>query len=303
VVSPLEDGTWTDPAGNRTQVGSGKVSHIWGLRRGGQRLTFWDPWLPHDQSYEMCGPHRGRFRAVNMSASGSHVFVIGRYGDMYTRLYDFDISGHDQAFFSYTYEDQRGKGDGAPIQLPAEAWARQPKIPGRITDRISIAKTGKGAIHAILRVEGRHGGASGYWQRDIAQPAAAGWRFHATGDALRGRPLANPPGDTSSRRLGPGEDMRFAMRSGGVHAVLENFNVYCSPARLRVTRDGVIRKLRLYTVDGLRQQARARGLDSDPRVQYGAIRYPDGRFRNVTVQATAGEVSIPDLGWRLLRRR
>jgi hypothetical protein len=84
VISPLEDKNWTDPAGNRTAVGSGKVSHIWGLRRGGQRITFWDPWLPLDESYEMCGPHRGRFKAVNLSASGSFVFVIGRRGDMFT---------------------------------------------------------------------------------------------------------------------------------------------------------------------------------------------------------------------------
>jgi hypothetical protein len=46
VISPLEDETWTDPAGNETAVGSGKVSHLWGLRSGGQRLKFWDPWLP-----------------------------------------------------------------------------------------------------------------------------------------------------------------------------------------------------------------------------------------------------------------
>ena len=38
VVSPVEDGTWTDPAGNRTAIGAGKVSHVWGLRGGGRRL-------------------------------------------------------------------------------------------------------------------------------------------------------------------------------------------------------------------------------------------------------------------------
>ncbi|MFH4242710.1 hypothetical protein WAI99_21525, partial [Acinetobacter baumannii] len=87
-------------------------------------------WLAPDESYEMCGPHRGRFRAVSMSASGSFVFVVGRYGDLFARLYDFDISGHDPVFFRYAYEDQRGKGDGAPIQLPAEGWREQPKVPG-----------------------------------------------------------------------------------------------------------------------------------------------------------------------------
>ena len=175
VISPLEDGSWVDPAGNRTAIGSGKVSHIWGLRRGGQRMTFWDPWLPLDESYEMCGPHRGRFKAVNLSASGSFVFVIGRRGDMFTRLYDFDISGHDPVFFEYSYEDQRGKGDGAPIQLPAERWTEQPKIPGKVTRTISIHTTDVGSIHRILRVEGRRSGATGYWERDVADRRAKGW--------------------------------------------------------------------------------------------------------------------------------
>src|ERR1700754_2744719 len=102
----------------------------------------------------MCGPYRGRFKAVNLSASGSEIFVIGARGDMFTRLYDFDISGHDPVFFQYAYDNQRGRGDGAPIQLPAEPWKRQPKIPGTITSQISIHKVGRDSVHRILRVEG-----------------------------------------------------------------------------------------------------------------------------------------------------
>jgi hypothetical protein len=293
VISPLEDERWTDPAGNHTDVGSGKVSHIWGLRSGGQRLTFWDPWLAPDESYEMCGPHRGRFRAVSMSASGSHVFVVGRHGDLFTRLYDFDISGHDPVFFSYSYDDQRGKGDGAPIQLPAEPWTEQPKIRGTITSRISIHKVGKDAVHRILRVEGARGGRTGYWERDIAAPRARGWRFRATGGRLAGRRLANPRRDTSARGLGRSEDARYVGEAGE----LRDFNVYCSPARLRL-RDG--RVVRLHHVDGLRQQARARGLDDVPRAQYGAIE-DGGRFEQVTVQATRSEIVIEERAWRFRR--
>ena len=238
VVSPLEDVTWTDPAGNRTAIGAGKVSHIWGLRPGGQRLTFWDPWLPLDESYEMCGPHRGRFRAVNLSASGSFVFIVGRRGDLFTRLYDFDISGHDPVFFRYSYEDQRGKGDGAPIQLPAAPWVEQPKVPGTITSAISIHKVGDGSIHRILRVEGTRGGRTGYWERDVAAPAAAGWKFHATGLPLTRKRLANPRGDTSARGLGPSENGHYRMRTKEMTADLIDFNVYCSPARLRVREGG-----------------------------------------------------------------
>jgi hypothetical protein len=301
VISQAEDGHWIDPAGNRTQVGGGKVSHIWGLRTGGQRLTFWDPWLPLDDSYEMCGPHRGRFRAVNLSASGSHVFVIGASGDMFTRLYDFDISGHNRVFFRYAYEDQRGKGDGAPIQLPAEPWRRQPKIPGTITDAISIHKTGRDAVHGILRVEGRSRGQTGFWERDLAADRTVPWSFRATGSPLRGKRLDNPPRDTSTSGLGPSEDGRFVMRRAGVRAVLENFNVYCSPARLRVREAGREREFVLHHVDGLRQQARGRGLDGTPREQYAAIEGPPGRFEMVTLRATRDAIVIDERGWRFTR--
>ena len=288
VISPLEDENWIDPAGNKTAIGSGKVSHIWGLRRGGQRITFWDPWLPLDESYEMCGPHRGRFKAVNLSASGAYVFVIGRRGDMFTRFYDFDISGHDPVFFDYSYEDQRGKGDGSPIQLPAERWVEQPKIRGKITRQISIHKVGVDAVHRILRVEGKRDGRTGYWERDVADPRGKSWTFHRTGFPLTAKRLRNPRRDTSRKRLGASEDRRYGD--------LLNFNVYCSPARIR--RDG--KTLLLHHVDGLRQQARGRGLDDVPRTQYGAVE-EDGKFTDVTVQATRDEVTIEELGWTFSR--
>jgi hypothetical protein len=319
VVSPLEDGTWTDPAGNETAIGGGKVSHIWGLRSGGRRLTFWDPWLALDESYEMCAPHRGRFRAVNLSASGSTIFVIGRRGDMFTRLYDFDLSGHDEFFFEYSYEDQRGKGDGAPIQLPAARWVRRPKIPGRITSTISIHKVGKATVHRTMRVEGLDvRGRTGYWEKDVTQRQARAWRFHPTGRPLRAPLLENPGGDTSRRGLARAEDIRFARRAPGLSAELRNYNVYCSPARLRIRPPaGGAFDLDLHNVDGLRQQPRARGLDNVPREQYGNIEVPrrhlkrpfvrdvlgGRRFTNVTLEVTSRELRIEELGWSFARKR
>lgn len=299
VISKVEDGSWIDPAGNRTAIGDGKVSHIWGLRDGGQRLTFFDPWLPLDEAYEACTPHRGRFKAVNVSTSGSHLFLIGPHGDMFTRLYDFDISGHDPVFFSYSYEDQRGKGDGAPIQLPAEPWRRQPKIPGQVTSAISIHKVGKGAVHRILRVEGARDGTTGYWERDLADPPASAWTFHATGLPLSGPLLPNPAQDTSTWDLGPGEDRRYVLDDGAAAGELTDFSVYCSPARMRMrSADGTVQEWRLHHVDGLRQQPRGRGLDDLPRTQPGAIERPDGTFETVTVRATREEILIEEKGWR-----
>ncbi len=321
VVSPQEDGRWTDPAGNHHAIGGGKVSHIWALRRGGRRLTFWDPWLPLDESYEMCGPYRGRFHAVNMSASGSTIFLIGPRGDLFTRIYDFDLSGHDRFFFKYSYENQRGRGDSAPIQLPAARWVHQPKVPGRITSAISIHKVGRDVVHRIMRVEGldRHG-LHGYWERDIAAPGGSRtWRFHATGMPLQGRRLANPRRDRSRVGLAArADDIRFAGRGSWARLDVVNFNTYCSPARLRV-RVPHARPfyLVLHNVDGLRQQARARGLDDVPREQYGDIQVPRSalrrgfvrrvlggrRFTDVTLEVTSGKLVVQELGWTLKRVR
>ena len=73
----------------------------------------------------------------------------------------------------------------------------------------------------------------------------------------------------------------------------------------------------LHNVDGLRQQARARGLDEVPREQYGAIevrrsqlRRPfvrrtlgGRRFTSVTLEATSSTLEIKELGWTLRRVR
>lgn len=297
VISPAEDGTWTDPAGNHTAVGLAKVSHIWALRAGGQRLTFFDPWLPIDDSYEACGPLRGQFKSVNVSASGSELFVIGEHGDMFTRLYDFDLSGYDQIFFKYSYEDQRGKGDGSPIQLPAEPWAKQPKIDGQITANISIHKFGKYAVHRVMRVEGKKNGQVGYWQRDVADPVSAGWSFVVTGGSLSSPLIDNPADDSSQLNLGASEDRRYVMHKGGVDAELADFNPQCSPAVLKVTENGATQNYKLHTVDGLRQLPINRDLDNNPRMQWAAIESPSGTFEKVTVLATKSAISIPERGW------
>jgi hypothetical protein len=220
---------------------------------------------------------------------------------MFTRLYDFDISGHDPVFFSYSWEDQSGKGDSAPIQLPAEPWKRQPKIPGRITSAISTSKLGRDAIHGRLRVEGRKAGRTGYWQRDLAAPFREGWRFRRTGRPLTERPLANPRGNTSRRGLARSEDARYVMTEGGLNARIPDFNTYCTPAHVEIREGGKVRRLVLHHVDGLRQAERARGLDDEPREQYGALVQPSGELREVRIEATRDEIAIPELGWTFRR--
>lgn len=188
--------------------------------------------------------------------------------------------------------------------MKSQGASRQPKIDGRITSAISVEKRGRDAVHATLRVEGRRRGRTGYWQRDVAAPRERGWSFHRTGGPLEGEPLRNPSGNTSRRGLGPSEDMRFVMRGGGTRAVIDDFNAYCSPARIEIREDGRVRRVTLHHVDGLRQVERARGLDDEPRQQYGALEWPSGRIEEgLQVLATRDEVEIPALGWSFERRR
>ena len=284
VVSIPEDGYWTDPAGNLKKVGSAKCSHIIMLNDGGQSITFNDPWLPRDYSYGIGTPMRGRFISVNLSSSGSTHLIINKYGDMFTRMFDFDISGLDQ-FFPYSYEDRRGiPGDPDSIfqvvQLPAEDWLKQPKImtagKASITDRISIQKIGKNCIHRTLRVEGMDElGNTGFYEKDIRETTSASWVFHKTGEKLKGNILENKPYDSAAEMLGVSDDLAYLMKADGFMAMVSDFNCYNPPATLEVKLSGGSSiSLPLHYRETIRINARAAGIDDEPRAFLGAIEAP-----------------------------
>ncbi|MER7514052.1 hypothetical protein ABTX82_37920 [Streptomyces lavendulae] len=270
VLSPGEDKVWRDTAGNDHPVGAAKVSHVFALSEDGSRITYVDPWLPADHSYEMATPKGGRFQARALSTAASTSFVVNQYGDMYTRLYDFDISGSDKVFFGYSYADQRG-ATFPKIQLPAPDWARQPKIPGEVTDRISVHKTGPGSNARELRVEGRDQGRTGYWSKALTAP---GWTFTATGEPLSGQLLQNTPDDRSDDTLAAPSPYGYAGAAGAVSARVDAFDPAVAATPLTLRAGGQELWVTLHTVDGLRQTAHAPGLSSDPRSFYGNIEVP-----------------------------
>ena len=235
----------------------------------------------------MCGPMRGRFRAVELSASGSYVFVIGRRGDMWTRFYDFDIAGHDPVFFQLLLRRPARRGRRRPDPAPGRALGRAAEDPGRDhvgdldrEDRRSTPCTASFASRASATAT------RGYWERDVADPPAAGWTFHRTDLPLTGKRLANPArryvASAASRRA---QKRRYVMRADGVRATLRNFNVYCSPVAPDRPRPRQRHPLApLHRRRPAPGAARGRGLDDQPREQYGAIRRPDGSFQKVTVK-------------------
>lgn len=212
VASPWDNKEYTDIAGRTHPVGSAKMTMVPALTGDGSRITYADPWLPNDNSYEIGGPLGGRFKSTSLSAAGSTTFVMNKYGDMYTRTFDFDSSGSDSVFFRYSWEDQSDKPSAsnlmfelfdrgtAAVQLPAPDWAQQPKIDGEITSAISINSTGPGPDRRELRVEGRQDGVTGFWHKMLTDPQ---WTFEATGADAQGDFIENTPADRSADTLAP----------------------------------------------------------------------------------------------------
>jgi hypothetical protein len=266
--------TFTDSSGRRQQpIGVGTVYLLRG--EDPRRITYLDPWLPQDESREVCGPQRSTLHIANLSASGSMVFVVGRQGELFTRLYDFDVSGANTVFGDYSWERGRPASD-TRWQLPGPRWVRHAPPPGRVTDRISIAKTGPDASDRLLRVEGRDvRGRRVVWQKRIDDRT---WRVAARGSATRGRllPLTGLP-----EHVDPPQP-RFVGSIDGARTVVPAFHPECSPSTLRVrVAEGVRLPLVLHSADGLRQEARERGLTDVPREYNGAVEVPAAVWRTL----------------------
>lgn len=296
VVSPRLDEYYVDPAGHHLPVGIAKVSHIIAIKPDGRNVSYNDPWLPVDWSYEICGPERGRFPIHAASASGSTTLVMGQYGDMYTRIYDFDLSGHD-GMFKYSYEDQTQVNPipnlPQPLyvllnatQLPAFPWVKQPKIPGRITNRLSIHKIGKGVVNRILRVEGWNAaGDTGFYEKEMTDIRSDAWTFHRTNALIEGEEVFNPTEDMSTQTLLPSEYITFTrpaptglwarLRHHDWSAQATEFNRYCSPASLTLTdRHGKTLTLTLHHLDRIRVTPSDRGIGPKTLRQAGTIEIP-----------------------------
>jgi hypothetical protein len=252
--------SFTDTAGREhAPIG---VATVYLLRGDRRTINLLDPWLPADDSRQVCGPERGTLPLVGLSGSGSTVFVEDAIGGLWTRLYDFDVSGANTAFGDYSWQRGRPASD-TRWQLPGPSWVRHSSPPGPVTDRISITKTGLRATQRVLRVEGRSGRRTGVWEKALA---ASRWRFVPTGAPLRGTVVL-----PSRQRFRP-DDRFFEGTVGGKAMQARDVNPECSPIHLHVPIAGTVSvDLLLHLSDGMRQETRARGLDDTPREYNGAL--------------------------------
>ena len=261
--------TFTDSGGRQHNAIGVATGYL--LRSDRRTITYIDPWLPSDESREVCGPRRGQLRLASLDASGSTLLVAGTDGSLWTRLYDFDVAGGNSLLGKYTWADKTA--DPALWQLPPVGWTRQPAPRGVVTDQVTIVRTGTDAKDRELRVTGRdRSGRVGYWRKQIN---ATEWQFVATGGRLVGRVL------DGRRSLAPSLDRRYVGTIAGAPATVEAFDSACSGSRV-VVRIGKERlKLRLHSEDALRQTTRAAGLDDVPRHYNAALEVPRKTWRRL----------------------
>ncbi|MRH87935.1 hypothetical protein GFY24_10835 [Nocardia sp. SYP-A9097] len=327
-LSHRTSSSFVDAQGNTHPLTAGLVEIV-SLTGDGSRITYQDPWLPADLSYEIGGPEQGRFISESLSVSGSVTVVMNRYGDMYTRKYDLDLAGSNHIPERYTWQPQgpaaqapnqlveRFDSQYAAVSLPAEDWRKQPKIPGEITSRLSIQDTGPAVEDRELRVEGRRDGRTGYWHKGLADQV---WQFSATDEPLAQPVLTgNSARDQSRANLAPESPLTYR---GGLPADwtlrVEHFDWAQTKHDVElVSPTGRAYPVQLYTTDGLRLLPRAAGLDNNPRGLEGALdlrsaepwlpekaelaafmsRHLNGQqVYEVTVHATESQLVIDPLG-------
>jgi hypothetical protein len=213
------------------------VGHLFLLDENQTDIHFADGWLPRDWGYQVGGPERGRFKAINISASGSVIFLIGRYGDMFTRHTDFDLIGANP-FLKYTYETitipdySKIYNFEYPRRLPHADWVRQTKITGLITSRISISSNGDGQDARVLRVQGMNGSSqTGYFEKALTAPS---WTFVETNETIPPTDyIDNQTDDTSLLDPGPSKEYNYSGElSGNIPVRLTGFKFYSSPATI-----------------------------------------------------------------------
>ncbi len=273
---PQEQKYQTDGNGNKFVV---FVGSIYFLSGDGTIIHIADPWTPADWGYQIATPMRGRFIARNISASGSEVFIISDYGDMFTRHVDFDVIGANPTL-RYTYDvipAHEGIFDRQyPRKLPIAGWKRQPKISGIISDKITVYTTGEGEKARTLRVEGRdRKGNTGYYEKTLN---GLSWKFiKVAGAGDIGTLLDDTPEGSDPPVQGEKKDFRYTGSLGGYQAVLDDFNLYCSPSSLRIIlKSGTVIQLYLHTVFTFRIHIqRNPGAKGSPLDLKGVIEIPE----------------------------
>ncbi len=302
------DKSFIDSVGQSHWVGVG-VGSLFAVRGDQQKINYFDPWLPVDDSYQVCGPHRGRLRIIAISSIGSTMMVMDKFGNIFIRRFDFDIAGCDTVIMNYTYKNRRPHRGIlhwllSERKLPETDWIPLPKVAGELTNKISIDRIGRGAKVRIMRVEGRKDGHTGYYEMEydfvarspelLQDVSPLEWKFIETNLPLQGEIIDNSP----KLDLGESRGEKFSFASNDylfpLHVELLDFNRHCSPATMRVTfgKDDSL-DLILHVTDKVRLKARKS--ESKSIKQNGVLEIPFSLLNNLAQQGPRQQRFIKEI--------
>jgi len=278
---------WDDAVGNPHSWGEEGITTLYLLSEDGREILIFDTGLQPNFGRHIPSPERGAFVAEAISASASTVFVIDGRGRMFTRLADFDVLGANLMFFEYSYTAVRRPTDNGgdiasmytTISLPPADWKREPAIPlsgaAALSRDITILQNGEGNHARELRVGGiDSAGRFGYYTKQIRDLA---WTFTETGEEIAAdRWLAGSGPRPAFRSVPSSFDCRYVgeLRWGSqrVAAELVDFNLFASPAQLRISSGDAHLDLVLHTIDAWTYTTRDDpGRDGTPLVFLAAI--------------------------------
>ncbi|MDO4908776.1 MAG: hypothetical protein Q3962_02850 [Corynebacterium sp.] len=272
------DGYTLDIVGKQHSVGGARMTMITALRGDGTDIVMVDPWLYNDDSYRVPAALNGTFKAAAISSSASTIFVTDTTGHRFVRVWDFDRSGADIAFFRSEWVDRgfpstmsRAREFWDPRTaaqvLPVPGWLQLPAIPGQATTQISISTDTP--RERYLRVEGINNGRTGYWEMVIPvaeieteklQPHS--WTFIPTDLPLTAPLTVDGPIQQTEPR---GPHLKTLL--WGKLLDIPHFDLRSD--RLQVTWGG--QDLTLYTIDGMRQNWASNELNNTWRIMGGAL--------------------------------
>lgn len=273
----IDVGHYEDAQGQAFFWGFAGCSTLYALSGDGRRLHYTDPWVPADFSREVCLPEQGTFIAENFSSSASTLFVIGRNGEMFTRLEDYDSNGGTPFFeFSYDTVTPHGLSGSDPkseyqVRRPFLAdWQAQPPIhlqgKARISRDITVLQNGQGNAARELRVAGIDAqGVAGYYYKAVhdglegKNPAV--WKFKPADIKIEAADLIQVDLSEQAKRSNRGPDETFSLAgvklktSDGLCSDLSvqdlRFNWACGPALITFkNKAGQTFTARLHLADG-----------------------------------------------------
>lgn len=310
-----------DTGGRYHCVGVGVTTSMI-LEPGGQFIKVSDPWLKNKDIRKITSPGRGSIPLHQIDLSASMIAGLTKIQGrktVYTRSWDFDISGGNRKVIFYR-TSPHGFGRRVPIMDPnldIDWWDLQPPLPEGAQGPVSVTSYGSHKEFYLVQVIGRShvydkynrylGIYDGFYFKDVEQGVVqkSGWQFQAQRRAPD-QVLVKPDDIPNITYLYP---VPHTYNSRGFSTFLSSwfqtgtlfitaFNPYEGPTLITGTlHSGLQISLWLHNFDltRFRHPRLVNGLDENPWPQIGLLQLPTLEIEKLNAAISRGDAFASDL--------